>query len=473
MKSTFESLQRGSYRSRRSWSLQIITGAVSGLATVALLSLAPVDAQESEPATQPAPGAHSQDASPPEQESDSDLIARLLKELSESEAASGAAPAAPETLAAPLKLRPILSPAEQQQRVKAIYELTKTVKTATEYGKFIEQCDSALSAGLSQKNLEYVTSLRGWALNRRGEKRFELAQQLAKIGNSQAKSAMAEAMSDFDAALIADSNRYRSWMSRGIAHVENQNWDQAIRDFTTVAKLKTDYANAWFNRAEALFHRGNFDYAERDYDLVLRLNSEDIEALTGRGHARLAQEKFDEAIADFSAVVERASENKDALLNRGDAYLAAGKIALAQADFDRSLKLGESVAGLQRMAWLMATSAEPQFRDPAKSVELARRAIEAGQESVMLLDTLAAAEAANGNFEQAKATQAKVIQLASSTMPITPADQTTDANVTTAATLPVDEGNGDENTGQTPSDIPNPYQVRLTLYEQGKPYVEK
>jgi tetratricopeptide (TPR) repeat protein len=60
-------------------------------------------------------------------------------------------------------------------------------------------------------------------------------------------------------------------------------------------------------------------------------------------------------------------------------------------------------------AWLLATCSDTIYRDGAKSVELAEKAVELNP-GTDYLDTLAAAYAEAGRFEDAIATQEKVIK---------------------------------------------------------------
>ena len=169
----------------------------------------------------------------------------------------------------------------QAKLVRAIYESTKTVKTSKQLTAFVAQCDSALKQKLTTKNTDYVTSLRGWALNLRGQKRMAVALQLKQVGNSQYDSVLKQAMADFDEAILNAPDRYRSWMSRGIAFAQTGEYKKAALNFTSVIKLKTDLGDGWFNRAESLYHLGKFEAAIADYEMVLRLKSDDPQALTG------------------------------------------------------------------------------------------------------------------------------------------------------------------------------------------------
>jgi tetratricopeptide (TPR) repeat protein len=328
---------------------------------------------------------------------------------------------------------------DQTKAVRAIYDATKTAKTANDFTEFLKKCDDALASELSTENRNYVASLSGWGLNRRGEKNFEMAVQLKRIGNTQHESAMKQAMEDFDAAVIAAPERYRSWMSRGIAHVANENYEKAILDFTEVTKLKTDEPNGWFNRAEAFYHRGNYGPAIRDYDIALRLNSSDAQALTGRGLSAYALGKFEDALTDFNRVIELHRENDAAYLNRGDAHQELGKWQLANDDYQRAIEIKETSVACQRLAWLKATCPDPAFRDSILAKKMVDRAIALAGDTPANLDTLAAAEAADGNFDAAKTTQQKVIALVNA--------------------------EEDLQAGQ--------YQARLMLYEKSEPFVQQ
>jgi tetratricopeptide (TPR) repeat protein len=65
------------------------------------------------------------------------------------------------------------------------------------------------------------------------------------------------------------------------------------------------------------------------------------------------------------------------------------------------------------LAWLLATSEDPKFRDPRGALEHARRAVELTQWKIAeFVDTLAEAYYANKNFQEAVRTQVKTLELA-------------------------------------------------------------
>lgn len=359
-------------------------------------------------------------------------------------AKSTPAKATPQTKTSAAKESGTNTPAkvDQSKLVRSIYELTKTTKSAKQLTEFIAKCDSALVHDLTSKNTDYVTSLKGWALNLRGQKRTAVALQLKQVGNTQYETVLKQAMDDFDQAIVCDPDRYRSWMARGIAFAQTGEYAKAALNFTSVIKLKTDLADGWFNRAESLYHLGRFEAAVSDYETVLRLQSDDAQSLTGLGHSKLALGKTAEALAHYQAVAKLQPESPNAFVNIGDAFEAMGNWGSAQANFAKSISIKTTGVAIQRSAWLKATCPDASFRNPAQAIELAKRAISLTGESVVNLDTLAAAQAAAGKFNVAKTTQQQTIVLAS-------------------AVEEVEDGS-----------VENPYKARLALYEEEKPFMQ-
>ena len=331
---------------------------------------------------------------------------------------------------------------DQKQVVLEIYELTKQAKSAKDFTAMLDRCNEALKMKLTTANFDYVTSLSGWAMNRRGELRFQLYQQLKAIGNAQGEEVLEQAFDDFDSSLAADSKRERSWMTRGVAFMELEKYREAALDFTEVVKLKTDGPSGWFNRAEALYQLGKYENAVDDYSVCVRLNANDAQAMTGRGLSYIQMGQFEKAIIDFDKVIELAPNNAACWINRGDAYVGQGEYKAALADFGKAGTLGKSGIAEQRIAWLHATCPNDGFKDASKALASAKRAIELGGETLINLDTLAAAEAFGGNFQAAQATQERVIQLATAEVDV------------------------DENESQDA----NPYQARLALYEDERAF---
>lgn len=352
-----------------------------------------------------------------------------------------------------------LTAAQQKQLASELFGLTKTATTSQQLNAMIAKCDKATAAGLSEKYAAYVRSLKAWALHRRGGNRYETAVQLKAVGNvAQYKIAIKSALSDFDDSIAIDTGRHRVFNARGIAYVLNEHYLKAASDFTKAVGLRADFTQGYFNRAEALTALGKYKLAIKDYSTVLRLKPEDAQAITGRAHANVELEQFEAAMADYNAVIKAHPTNAVALINRGDCYSAAASWSEALADYASAKKLSNSngVTGSstsnkvtdladQRTAWLLATASDSSFRDANKALALITPCVaRSSSPSVAMLETLAAAQAAAGRFEEAKQSQAQVIQLTGAEVSVDP-KQTTDS----------------------------PHKIRMALYQEEKPYVQR
>jgi tetratricopeptide (TPR) repeat protein len=100
--------------------------------------------------------------------------------------------------------------------------------------------------------------------------------------------------------------------------------------------------------------------------------------------------------------------------NLGNAQLALGQVAQAVAEFERAVALDpDLVPAANNLAWLLATNPDTALRDGGRAVELAERVCggEAGR-TASNLDTLAAAYAESGRFDDAVEAADEAIRLA-------------------------------------------------------------
>ncbi|NUM77135.1 hypothetical protein HUU40_22485, partial [candidate division KSB1 bacterium] len=87
---------------------------------------------------------------------------------------------------------------------------------------------------------------------------------------------------------------------------------------------------------------------------------------------------------------------------------------IAKTQYEKALSIApDHVDALDNLAWLLATSNEPQLRNPAEALRLARQAAELTQyQRYHVLSTLAAAAAATGDFAAAVKWQTRAVELA-------------------------------------------------------------
>jgi spermidine synthase len=121
-----------------------------------------------------------------------------------------------------------------------------------------------------------------------------------------------------------------------------------------------------------------------------------------------------EAIREFRETLRLQPDNEEAHNNLGLALRLTGERDQALAEFTAALARKPDWPGpMSEIAWILATHSDPAVRDPAKAVRLAERAADlTGRRQPVILDTLAAAYAAAGDFERAAATAQEAASLA-------------------------------------------------------------
>ncbi|MBP7948583.1 MAG: ASPIC/UnbV domain-containing protein [Verrucomicrobiales bacterium] len=128
------------------------------------------------------------------------------------------------------------------------------------------------------------------------------------------------------------------------------------------------------------------------------------------------QQSWDEAAAFFRQHRATLRPHKDFVTMAGalGGKLAPALPAAAVAAYEAALeKAPDSAAVLNNLAGLLVTTRDPAVRNPVRALALAQRAVTltAGKSAAML-DTLAAAHAAAGDFKSAAATEARAIEAA-------------------------------------------------------------
>lgn len=176
--------------------------------------------------------------------------------------------------------------------------------------------------------------------------------------------------------LPAPAKAAMDYFVSGGAHLDKGNLDQAIADYTEAIRLKPDIFVAYLNRGTALRRKGEFDLAIADYNKAIELKADYYDAYTLRGICYGKKGRYEEAIADFTKALEKKPH-----------YLT-----------------------YHGLAWIYATSKNDKYRNAARAVELAQKALQIHR-NANSLNTLAAAYAEAGRFEEAVETQEEAIEL--------------------------------------------------------------
>lgn len=203
-------------------------------------------------------------------------------------------------------------------------------------------------------------------------------------------------------------------------------WHDSIALWTRVVDLDPHNDVATYNLGSALAQAGRDDEAMRRYEETLALVPDQALARknldllrtrrASRGMLLMRSGRFREAEAALRAAMDGGVRNTElpnalafVLLQEGDAAGAAEVLSRAMADFPDDVNLKHNLARI------LATAPDPRVRDGARAVRLALEVCERiGNSDPRALDTLAAAYAAAGQIDMARATASRALAAARS-----------------------------------------------------------
>ncbi len=183
-------------------------------------------------------------------------------------------------------------------------------------------------------------------------------------------------------------------------------------DFETGAKMQDwQRYEIHFKRGNALFELRRYPEALADYDLFISQSSGHVWAYHQRGLTHLAVGNNLKALADFDEALKRNAEAIIVRYDRGQLLAKLGKYRPALVDLRFAVKASPDTAAFaNELAWLLATCPEAGIRDGREALIFARKTVSI-ERNAGYLDTLAAALARAGEFEQAVQIQSEALGL--------------------------------------------------------------
>ncbi|MBA4188357.1 MAG: hypothetical protein C0467_10170 [Planctomycetaceae bacterium] len=218
---------------------------------------------------------------------------------------------------------------------------------------------------------------------------------------------------DTAAIIAADPTNADAHFTRGTIRQQDGDHEGATESYTATLAIKPDHPFALLGRAHCHFNRQDYAAVIADCNRVIELMPGVVKAYELRGTARKTLGNFDGALADFNEAIRLAPSAVMPYNYRASLHYARQNYGGAVRDHMEALKRDPRHAGtFNQLAWVWSTCPDPDVRNGQRARECATRACELTEwAEAGFLDTLAAAHAECGEFDDAVKWQEKAMGL--------------------------------------------------------------
>jgi len=200
----------------------------------------------------------------------------------------------------------------------------------------------------------------------------------------------------------------------GLGHAlwEEQRPVEALSHLDRSVELLPGFSLSAYHRAQALEQLGRYEEALAEYERTVSLGSNDVETHAARVRMLIELGRWDEAESLLAELHRAAPGAAELLVTQGELAYRRGNVDEAVARLRQAQAGGFQRRGALRLAWILATSPDPQVWNGAEAVRWAEQ-VRQGMRlpSAEVLDTLAAAYAAEGDFQRAVTTAEEALRV--------------------------------------------------------------
>lgn len=241
---------------------------------------------------------------------------------------------------------------------------------------------------------------------------FEAHNNMGNILQAQGK--LEEALSHYQHALQIKPGYALAHHNLGNLLRAQDKFDDGIDHYHSALQADSKFAQIYAHLGKKLLSENSADEAIVLFRLVLDVQPGSAEIYYDLAKAYQSQGKLEEAVANFNEALRRKP-------HWARAHYKLGSICFRQRNFDQaavhykeSLKLEPNSFGvLNDLAWISAAYKDTKHYNPTEAVKYAQKACElTDYQRPELLDTLAVAYGAAGDYTKAIETAEKAIQLA-------------------------------------------------------------
>ena len=212
-----------------------------------------------------------------------------------------------------------------------------------------------------------------------------------------------EAIRTFQKSVELDKYNIESYIYLGVALTRKGDMDGALKCFDFAANLNPMNFNARAGLASTLAIRGNLAEAVPHFERALEINPDNLDNRYNFGITLNGLGRYREAIDQFNSVLDKAPLYPKAHGALAVALNRTGDAPAAVQHYEEALKIvPDDLNVMNNLAWILATASDPKLRNGVRALELARKLNGLTEHKLAgALDTLAAALAQAGQFEEA------------------------------------------------------------------------
>jgi protein O-mannosyl-transferase len=248
--------------------------------------------------------------------------------------------------------------------------------------------------------------------------------------------------------IVRNRDCWMAYNNLGIALFQKGEIEPAISQYERSLELHPDYAQAHYNLGNALLEKGEIEQAVAHCLEAVRLQPNDPDEHVALGNALMAKEDLDGATAHYRAALSLYPDDVNAHYNLGNALLWKGKVDDAIRHFEKAVQLQPALTEAHiklgniftkrgdtrdaifhyeavlkaspdlpvaqtNLAWVLASCSDVSLRGGGRAVQLAEAANRSFDgKNAVVLHTLAAAYAQDGQFDKAVETAQRALDLA-------------------------------------------------------------
>jgi tetratricopeptide (TPR) repeat protein len=236
---------------------------------------------------------------------------------------------------------------------------------------------------------------------------------LLTVAQSQAVGGAVETLRDMQNATSPDHNSARIYVERALAKERAGDFPGAMVDYSAAIAIKPESGAAHYDRGLLYAAMARFNEAIADFDVALKALPNDADIYLNRAAAHAKAHHPKEALADYDGAIRNAPNSTEGVMIRAKASAEKRDFAKAAAWYDEARRRSPRNDRAQNgFAWFKVTCPDAAFRNGPEAVKAATKACELTKwKDSSPIDTLAAAYAELGNFNQATKFQMQALAI--------------------------------------------------------------